>query len=216
MIQTFFGKRGSGKTTAIRALIPDLPEPVVIVDVLGNFDPDVKPNNPNWVAADGVDATLAEIENYFKDPKTHPGVIVARDGDISRLTDFVSSALWHARGGTLVLDEVDSISLAEAPCFDEAIRYGRNRGIEIVTGCRRPAEISRNITAGADRFYCFRTHEPRDIEYFSKLFGDEKAQKLSTLPKYQGVYIDHAEDVEGEFRTDRHGEIEILTRREAL
>lgn len=211
MLKTYFGKRGSGKTTAIRAEIPELKKPIVILDVLGNFDPEVEPNEATWIGVTSASEAIEEMVRHAKEPKKHPGVIIIQSANMSHDVDYISSALWKLRGGTIVLDEIDAVSIPEAPCFDELIRYGRNRGIDVVTGCRRPAEISKNITAGADIILCFTTHEPRDIDYFSQKLGDEYAQALPKLEPFHGIYIDYANRVSGEFKSENDGKITRLT-----
>ena len=211
MLLTVFGRRGSGKTTAIRAAIPKLKEPVVIVDLLGNFDPELKPNSPDWIKVKGSAPAVAEIKKYIENPDEHPGVISVEVAQGAETVDFIAAALWDVHGGTLVLDEADFVSLAEAPAFDDLIRYGRNRGVDIIIGCRRPAEISKNITAGADRILCFTTHEPRDVDYFKKLFGDEFAETLPNLERYHGIFIDYLKETRGTFKTDKKGRVHILT-----
>ncbi len=205
MLITVFGRRGSGKTTLIKRLIPAQKKPVIIVDVLGNYT-----GNEAYIETQSHVEALQSLLEYVKDPNKHPGVIVVADSDMNRAVDYLCSALWKTEGGTLVLDEVDAISIAESPCFDEAIRYGRNKGIDIITGCRRPAELSKNITAGADIAFCFNTHEPRDIDYYCDFLGEELALKLPHLPPHHGVFKDFAHQKTGLYRTDVEGKIHIL------
>lgn len=201
MLICVFGRRGSGKTTMIRAMIPEMKKPVMVIDILGNYTED-----SHFVQCDTVEDALTEILRFNRDKK-HPGIIVVSGADMSRSVDFICSALWHNHGGTLVVDEADAISWSDAPCFDEAVRYGRNHGIDIITGCRRPAEISKNITAGCDQAYCLTTHEPRDIEYYRGFLGDELAYKLPTLKTYHGICRDFLEQNHYFFKTDVHGRI---------
>lgn len=221
MLTTVFGRRGSGKTTLIRAMIPAMKKPVVIVDMLGNFDPDSpegikwtkeqpQVNYEEWVQTESFLDALYEIESFHKNPKEHTGFIVVRDGDMNRAVDYLCSALWAIRGGTLVLDEVDAIQVKDAPCFNEAVRYGRNKGIDLITGCRRPAEISRNVTAGSDLAYCLTTQEPRDIDYYKDFLGEELALALKDLPPHHGIYRDFLKQTTGFFRTDITGKVSLL------
>lgn len=205
MLITVFGKRGSGKTTLIRRLIPVQKKPVIVVDVLGNYT-----DEPDWRVTHSHIEALNEIREYLRDPKKHPGIIVVADSDMSRTTDYICSALWKIEGGTLVLDEVDAISVPDAPCFDEAVRYGRNHGIDIITGCRRPAELSKNITAGADIAFCFNTQERRDVEYYAFFLGEEIACKLPNLPKHHGVFKDFGSNKTGVYKTLKDGKIVVL------
>lgn len=210
MFTAVFGRRGSGKTTLIRAMIPQLKKPVVIIDVLGNFT-GYEHEGKDWVDTETISGALEEMRAYCQDPGKHSGVIVVQTGDLDNAIDFLCSALWKIHGGTLVLDETDAFSIGQsAPCYDEAIRYGRNRGIDIVTGCRRPAEISKHITAAADRVYAFVTREPRDIEYYCDFLGDEIALQIPKLAPFHGVWVDFLTQENGTFKTDQDGKVTIL------
>lgn len=206
MLSIYFGRRGSGKTTSIRATIPQLKKPVIIVDILGNYEGYSYQGKP-WAQAYSTTETLQALRNYLQNPNEYSGIIAIQTGDIDIAVDFLCSALWKIGGGTLVVDEGDAFTLGDAPCFDEAIRYGRNRGIDMVFGCRRPAEITKNVTAGADIVYCFVTHEPRDIEYYEDYLGEEIAHKLPLLQKHHGIYKDFLDNREGEFFADSTGVI---------
>lgn len=212
MLTVVFGRRGSGKTTLIRHLIPQFKKPVFVIDVLGNYTPGdtEKQNNSDWDLSTSPEDALDALLWWRKNPKESSGIIVVQGGELPRAIDFVSSALWKIHGGTLVLDEADFLSISEAPCFDELIRYGRNHGIDLITGCRRPAELSKNITAGADLAYCLVTHEPRDIDYYRDFLGDELAFSLPQLPPHHGIYKDFLNLKDGRFKTDRSGKITLL------
>lgn len=213
MVINFFGKRGSGKTTVIKGQIQDCRPPVVIIDILGNY------TDIECVQVKDIDKCILELKNIYL--KLKNGNIPLNESTINFIThdynlaiDYLSASLWeignpedpHATGGTLILDEVDCFDISEADCFDQNIRYGRNHDVDIITGCRRPAELSRNITAAANKFYCFGTHEPRDIDYFQEIFG-EKAYELMRCPKYSGLFLDYDSELTGRFTVDAGGGI---------
>lgn len=209
MVINFFGRRGSGKTTAIRGNLKYCRPPILVIDVLGNFA------SSDYIQCTSVEEVIDHVKNYIRFRTTNPNspirpgypVIVLRTGNPSLAADYLSSTIWKIEGGTLVLDEVDAIQMKEGSCFDEYIRYGRNHKGDLITGCRRPAELDRNITAAANKFYCFSTHEYRDIEYFSQsVFGD-RAIELQSLPKYTGLFIDYDKHVIGTFKIDINGNI---------
>lgn len=208
MVINCFGKRGSGKTTLIRGSLETFPGPVAIIDALGNFENDVPPEN----VATEVAEFIGMLERWTKstDPKKNQKkAFVLLPHDPSTAVDFVSSALWHLEGGTLVLDETDMVEMSKAPCFDDLIRYGRNRRVHLVTGCRRPAEISRNITAAANRLYILKTQEPRDIEFYEKTLIGKKARTLMSLPDYHGLLVDYDKNEVSVFNFNQQGQIWI-------
>jgi hypothetical protein len=198
---TVFGVRGSGKTTLIAGQIPDMKKPIIIVDILGNEKFDV----PGAVHVDQIPEAINELAKSFEEPK-HSQIIVLRTADYNAAIDWACAALRIAKGGTLVIDEGDAFDIPEAPCFDESVRYGRNWGVSMVVGCRRPAEISKNITANANKIYCFITHEPNDLKYFTPVFGD-KADELLSLPQFHGIFIDYDKGQIGNFYIDEQGKI---------
>lgn len=210
MVINFFGRRGSGKTYTIKAQIPDCKSPIVIIDYLGNFK-----NYPGAIQTTKISDCINKIrENLDAENKV---IINLQTYDYNLAADYLSAAMWECQGGTLILDEVDGIDMSEAPCFDQIIRYGRNagpkNGVHLITGCRRPAELSKNITAAANKFYCFQTHEPRDMDYFSELFG-QKAYELLTMPTHSGLFLDYDKNEIGRFTVDSAGMIyhaEVIT-----
>lgn len=208
MVINFFGRRGSGKTTTIRGNLQYCRPPIIVIDVLGNF------HEEKFIQCNSIEGALDEVKRYtlspeFSKSRNIPGkpVIVVKTGQPDVAADYLSAAIWKINGGTLVLDEVDSIRYKDGSCFDEYIRYGRNHNGDLLTGCRRPAELDRNITAAANKFYCFSTHEYRDIEYFSaSVFGD-RAGQLMSMPKFSGLYIDYDRHITGTFVIDPSGNI---------
>lgn len=203
MVINFFGRRGSGKTTAIRGNLKYCRPPILIVDVLGNFE------NPEFIQTTEISDTILEVKKYLEIRKKNPEkkvFINLKTADPAMAADYLSATIWEINGGTLILDEVDAISVKEDSTFNQYIRYGRNHFGDLITGCRRPAEVDRNITAAANKFYCFQTHEIRDIEYFYSIFGD-RADELMKVEKFSGLFQDYDSNLTGKFRIDISGNI---------
>ena len=203
MVINFFGRRGSGKTTAIRGNLKYCRPPILIVDVLGNFE------NPEFIQTTEISDTILEVKKYLEIRKKNPEkkvFINLKTADPAMAADYLSATIWEINGGTLILDEVDAISVKEDSTFNQYIRYGRNHSGDLITGCRRPAEVDRNITAAANKFYCFQTHEIRDIEYFYSIFGD-RAEELMKVEKLSGLFQDYDSNLTGKFRIDISGNI---------
>lgn len=203
MLITIFGKRGSGKTTIIRGNLDSMPGPVVVLDVLGNFE-------NSGIVTNKTSEIISLIQDYKKDPRDKEKIFVLRCQDPDLAIEYISASLYESGGGTLVLDEVDAITYVKGSCFDQLIRYGRNKGVHIVTGCRRPAELSRNITAGANKIYVFQTQEPRDIDYFKSTVLGEKAKNLNILPQFSGILVDYDNNEFCNFKIDKNGQISII------
>ena len=204
MLINIFGKRGAGKTTLIRGNLKNFIGPVVVLDILGNFASD------SPVQVKSVSEAADEIIGYCKEPHDEDKIIVVQTADPDFAIEHISPMLWYAERGTLVLDEVDGFSPTEAPCFDQLVRYGRNKSVNIVTGCRRPAEVSRNITAGANQLYAFRTNEPRDIDYFRATIFGQRAEQLMTMEPFHGLMVNYDDSTINKFKIDPNGLIYIL------
>lgn len=200
MVINVFGRRGSGKTTLIRGNLQYCRKPIIIIDVLGNFD------NPEFLQVTDLE-TMLDALKQFHEKKHEQDIICLKTSNPTTGADYGSAAIWEMGGGTLILDEVDSIKMKEGSCFDEYIRYGRNHHGDLITGCRRPAELDRNITAAANKFYCFQTHEYRDIEYFQNSLFGESAEALMNLPKYSGMFLDYDASTIGTFHIDINGNV---------
>lgn len=203
MVINFFGRRGCGKTTVIKGQLKDCRGPIIIIDVLGNYT-----QIPNSIQVEDLKNCILEIKKYHlseKAGKQPPQKIInLKTSQPTLAADYISACIWEINGGTMICDEIDSIHMAEGSCFDEYIRYGRNHNGDLLTGCRRPAELDRNITAAANKFYCFNTHEYRDIEYFSTVFGD-RSEELLKMPAHTGLYLDYDRQEIGKFKVDASG-----------
>jgi len=209
MLISIFGKRGSGKTTLIKGNLDQFPGPVAVVDILGNFQTEVDEEKITTSVADFIEM----LEGWKKSTdkkKEKNKVFVLMPEEISMAVDFVSAALWELEGGTLVIDESDAVEYHMAPCFDKIIRYGRNRRVHLITGCRRPAEISRNITAGANRLFILKTQEPRDIEFYEKTLIGKRARALMSMADYTGLFVNYDENEISKFKFNQFGELEIF------
>lgn len=207
-----FGKRGAGKTTLIRGNLKSFFGPVVIIDILGNYTAEeIKEKTKlNCFETDDLSEAIQWIENYLnKSPKEQEKekIISVQAAEPGIAVDYLSAALWEAHQGTLVLDEADAFEFSEAPCYDQLIRYGRNRDVHVITGVRRPAELHKNITAAANSMYAFGTHEPRDVEYFEKTIFGKRAEQLISVPKFSGIFVDFDKGIQGKFRIDIDGNI---------
>ena len=88
---------------------------------------------------------------------------------------------------TVVVDEINlfcSPSKCPAPLL-ELLRIGRHAEVDLIFAARRPAEVSRDLTAQSDKTVVFKTIEPADLEFFSKVCGKAFAERLPNLAQYR-------------------------------
>jgi DNA helicase HerA-like ATPase len=90
----------------------------------------------------------------------------------------------------VLLEEADQIAAPgrESKIFKRLVSQGRHIGLAIVAVSRRPAEVSRFLTANADELYIFRTQEPRELEYLRAFIGTEAAAAVQQLQKFEHVF----------------------------
>ena len=171
-IVTVFGQKGAGKTS--RAIMEARSLDRVIF-----FDPRRQvPGSEGLIFIEAIPAMRYYVLNFKKKFR-----IVYQPIDETEELSFVEGV----RGFydlTVVFDEVDTLSYPAVSWGDpieHIYRYGRHQKIDIIATARRPAEISRTVTQATDEFIVFHTHEPRDIEYFSKALSVDYAEKIKAL-----------------------------------
>lgn len=91
----------------------------------------------------------------------------------------------------LIVDEVDKLCSPSwiPPDLKEIVSRGRHRAVDQVYISRRPAEVSRFITAGADVQVYFRFFEANDLDWLAKRLGRTFADRVRALPPQRSVTI---------------------------
>ena len=164
-----FGKRGSGKSTLAKKFLHGKPR-VIVFDALGEYDGE---------RFDNLGELLARIRNRARFS------VVYRPRDARAEFPWLARIAYEVGSLCLVAEEISwAISPAKMPVeIETLIRYGRHRDVELIGISRRPAEVNRDLTSNANEIYIFRTHEPRDVDYFRKVIGSA-ADGLPNLPPY--------------------------------
>jgi hypothetical protein len=172
------GQRGSGKSYWTKKLVRSLPR-CIVFDSLGEYEADQR----IYDLEEMVDFLIADQTNEKLFTIAYDTHLGAEDFPL-----FCRAIL--ARGNVhLVIEELDLYCkpLSTDPEFLKLLKYGRHYGIQIIGVSRRPAEVSRDFTSQATRFITFGNREPRDIQYFRSVFGNE-ADRIKTLPQFH--YLD--------------------------
>ena len=107
MLVTIFGKRGAGKTQMIKGAIKNCEAPVVIIDILGNFD-----EMENSYQTESLSDALEKIRDYNDYERANdderrfmeeiPRVIVLMPSDPDEAVNFISAMLWEEEGLSLI------------------------------------------------------------------------------------------------------------------
>ncbi len=170
------GRKGSGKSTALRKLVSSAAR-LVLWDPLGEhkFCP-----NPL--------KTTEQLRQFFEWTRGREN-FAGRFVPESDLTEaFNGFAELVYRRGWLVCgaEEVPMISQPNwlPPGFDKLCRLGRHRAVSIVWTAQRMSEVARRLTAATDRFFLFRHTEPRDIDALRERCGIDVADRVSRLGQH--------------------------------
>jgi hypothetical protein len=179
LIVTLLGRKGSGKTTLAKDIIPEFPR-VVILDTNGEYASvatvtfsTLEPALAYLVQRSKDDAPF--VMAYTPDSTPQDGLDFLRVVfEVPRILVLVDEAHMYCKANQLP-DEISKL-----------VRLGRHREISQLYIAQRPASLPRDITAQSDVVASFQQHEGRDIEYMAKLFGQE-AEGLKTLARYRVV-----------------------------
>lgn len=101
--------------------------------------------------------------------------------------EFANRVAWAAENFTVVWEEVDSfVDAGRLPEWAfRIVNHGRHRGLRVFACARRPARVSRDLTANATRIVAFHTSEPADVEYLRKYVGQAVAVQVAGLGRYE-------------------------------
>ena len=184
------GRPGSGKSSLARLLTREARR-LLVVDTLAEYaDSDLA-----RVDDDGLlDALLAAGDDGGYRLAWTP---IAESGDPVALPwQFACGASAARCDSTLLLDELD-YWLPRGACqplpgeLAAILRYGRHYRQSVVAVVRRPADISRTLTAFAT-VWAFCLYEPRDRQYIAALGGPDPAtlepHVVARIPGRTGPY----------------------------
>lgn len=172
------GKSGSGKSFLVKSFLKRLPTPVFVLDRMAEYSGGLVVNR------------FVEIEqNFIKFPNTaHNKIYIVR-----ALSDSTEKAVfafaWIIGNCTLILEEADFYtSVYSTDAFvSNLIKRGRHRNVNLILTSQRASELSRLATSQVTLFISFHQNEPRDLENLAKRCGQEFANEVKNLDKYEFV-----------------------------
>lgn len=181
-IRVYIGRGFSGKSTLARHHLRTVPRLLIF---------DTMHEDANAAGVDFVVSTMPALVNALRYAGKGPVRICWR-GNITHGHDayeLANAAAWAAQDMWVLWEEVDQyIGPHRLPPFAyKMISAGRHRGIRVAACARRPARVSRDITASASRIIIFATTEPKDAAYVADMAGSEAAAKLAQLGEREAV-----------------------------
>lgn len=100
--------------------------------------------------------------------------------------------IWKQGGWTLYIDETYYVEheLGLHRPLIKLLTQGRSKWITVVLGVQRPAWVSRFVMSEPTHVFNSRLHDQRDIKMISLMDGDEYADKVMQLKRFEFEYLD--------------------------
>ena len=180
--RVYIGRGGSGKSTLARHHLEKVPRLLLF---------DTMHEDANAAACNFVVYTMPALVNVLRHIGRGPGRICWR-GNLEHgygAYELGNAAAWAARDMWLHWEEVD-VYIGPHRLPPNAYRIanmGRHRGLKLIACARRPARVSRDLTANASRLVMFSTTEPADVAYLRDLAGADAAAALAGLAPREAV-----------------------------
>lgn len=180
-VTVVLGKKGSGKSTLVGEIIQD-EERVWVIDSLAEYGKD----RGLEVYTDFESCVEAIQESAGRDRFRLSLRVLSEEENLDLIgLCYEAAGDINERGKTsMIVVEETSLYVKPNMMPDEIakiVRYGRHRELDQVYVSRRPAELSRDLTANADVIVTFRTTEPRDLQYLSSYFSPEEIERIKGL-----------------------------------
>lgn len=185
---TIIGKKGYGKSSLCDILLIVNIRPTLILDTTNGFSELGK----NRLFFDDIQSLNIYLQNNYKKFMNKKQQLVLNTRDPEQFEELCITA-YKCEKINLFIDEIDfycGASLSKKSSFYEIIHTGRHKEIDLYTASRRPANISRDLTSQTDIFYLTMVTENRDFDYIKQAFGEEVAERLKTIEKFNFLVID--------------------------
>lgn len=188
-IYTVIGHKGYGKTVLTEMLAIVTGKPTIILDP--RFQYVENDRRIHFRSLQSFKRFIMNKDNFraFMNYKLELVVNVIDIEDSEELASLV----YMMKNITFVIDEIDMFfdtRTNKNSYFNKLVQYGRHNKIDIITTSRRPANISRNLTALTDIFYFSRLREPNDKLYIKNILGTEYMEQVADLEKFSFLRVE--------------------------
>jgi len=108
---------------------------------------------------------------------------------VNKHFDDLCYMIFEMRDVTIFVEELDEFVTANyiPPGFQKCVKRGRHRGVRVLWGSQRAADIHRKVTSQTEDHYLGAQHEARDKQYIKECFG-ETAKKVALLRRREFVH----------------------------
>lgn len=178
IIELIFGKRGSGKSFLAKHRLKEFSR-YLVFDTLGEYTAGVIFDNVPVLAAFWQKVYAGNFRIIYQplDP----------EGEFEQVCKLV----WSCGNMAFLVEEIDcfcgNLSSSLDLSFKSIIQRGRHKDITLLGVTQRPFNIARLITSQAKKMCIFNTTEPRDIDYFKGVLGENVVSKFEQLKQYEFV-----------------------------
>jgi hypothetical protein len=181
-----FGRRGVGKTTLARAVARHQAR-VVVWDALGyEYGPLA------YRVGNGNPESLTDYLDWARSQRFAAARYVPRSGGDKELREefeHVCQVLWGYENFVFVVEEVAALCDPSnlPPEFGRIVRQGRHKRIGLLWTTQRLNEVSRTLTGLTDFWAGFNLAEPADLLALAQRCGQDYAERIEELPRYEWV-----------------------------
>lgn len=151
--------------------------------------------------------TIGEFESlglYFDDYYTfleyiegEPEIIqaVLRPENLRESFDSLCFLVYERGNLTLIVDEIEYYGKGQesVPGLIRIAEHGRHRDLNLIGMTRRPALVSKTITAQVDKLILFRVQDPNDVRYFSQYIHKDILKYIRKLDRYEYLLYEFGE-----------------------
>ncbi|AXX87159.1 hypothetical protein AMRN_1423 [Malaciobacter marinus] len=204
-IYTIIGHKGYGKTTLTEKLAILTDKPTIILDPRFQYEENIR--RLVFTSVSKFHKFITKRDNYKLFMKHKLELVVNTIDEAEELAETI----FKMKNITFVIDEIDMFfdtRTDKKSYFNKLVQYGRHNRIDIITTSRRPANISRNLTALTDIFIFSRLREPNDKKYIKALLDSSYAEMIADLNKFEFLRI---EDEKKEIIKTTEKDLQILS-----
>jgi hypothetical protein len=182
------GKRGMGKTTEMARLLSLCSGGVLFFDSLSRHE-GVLPGYKLFSQPGEMEAYLRKNHNRRFRLLYQP-----RAGDVQAHFQAVCTMVRAFGSMIFGVDELDALCGAKwgdsrmPPEFYHLVNYGRHCRVSMLATARRPMSVARGFTSQCLQMRLFGMTERADLKYFEDYIGQEDAQRLAALQKYEYLH----------------------------
>lgn len=184
MVIIFLGKRGSGKTAAMRKAAWIRHQRARPKQLIFFHDPGCQ------IAGGRVLAGESQVKSYFngRRPSQIESPIILRNVSC----DFSANLALAVKDCTLCLDEADLAANDKrwkSDAVKKIVHYGRHSRVSLFAGFRRVANVPEDLVSQSSYAFLFRQSEstPQDLRTMGHRFGQEYAEAVKGLKKLEFV-----------------------------